>query len=299
MTLNVLPNVQAPPIYSPAELRVLYSDEVDAVARLKASGKPRGPKTGLRSLDRVLGGFLPPGLYVIHGEPGSGKSALAWQIAADAGCASLYVTTEMSALELTRRHVARNAGKPRRSLLSCIYSPLEEKAMADFATREDCPHIIDGCSLPVTSDDIGRWLQLVPRMTQSDHMVCVIDSLHSWVTPLASSEGMTEYESINAGLLALRALSSTYNTVFIVLSERNRIAAKTGGMNAGRGSGRIEYSADVLMELSSQQKGESSGLTRIDLKLTKNRLGPSGAIVPLAFQGDTMNFTDAELRFGS
>lgn len=262
-----------------------------------ATGKPRGPRTGLRGLDRVLGGFLPPGLFVLHGEPGSGKSALAWQIAADAGCASLYVTTEMSALELTRRHVARSQRKPRRSLLSSSFPVIEEKAMADFSTREGSPHVIDACSVPATVEMIARLLQVIPLQESSPHMLCVIDSLHSWVAPLATAQQMTEYDALNAGLMALRELSSTYKAAILILSERNRTSMRTGGMSAGRGSGRIEYGADVLMELSRDTKGESSGIDRIDLTVTKSRLGPAGAVVPLTFQGDVMSFSDVELQY--
>ena len=171
--------------------------------------------------------------------------------------------------------------------------------MVDFATKEDCPYILDACSTPATAEDISRWLQLIPRLEHSEYMVCVIDSLHSWVTPLAFRLGLTEYDAINAGLLAIRSMSTTYGVVFIVLSERNRLSAKTGGMNAGRGSGRIEYGADVLMELSKEDKGEHSGVDRIELKITKNRLGPAGAVVPLSFQGDTMSFNEITLQYAS
>jgi replicative DNA helicase len=291
-----------PPVYSPLDLCALYSGELDAIAEITATGRSRGPRTGLATLDRLLGGHLPPGLYVLHGEPGSGKSALAWQMAADAGCAALYVTTEMSALELTRRHVARRARKPRRSLLDNNYPISEEKRMADFATKEGCPYIIDACAIPASMAVLTLWLQMMRNLTQSTHQVCVIDSLHSWCAPFASESGLTEYDSLNAGIMALRELSSTYATVFLVLSERNRFSMQRGGMSAGAGTRRIEYGADVLMELSREdadKRREGSGVERIELKITKNRLGPAGAVVPLSFMGDTMTFSEVTLAYAS
>jgi len=131
-------------------------------------------------------------------------------------------------------------------------------------------------------------------------MVCVIDSLHSWAAPIAAAEGLTEYDALNAGIMALRELSSTYSTVFIVLSERNRMSMQRGGMSAGAGTRRIEYGADVLMELQRENDTAArgtSGVERIDLRITKNRLGPAGATVALNFQGDTMSFTEMALQY--
>jgi len=43
----------------------------------------------------------------MHGQPGTGKTAFALQVAAQCGFPCLYVTCEMAPLELLRRHTAR------------------------------------------------------------------------------------------------------------------------------------------------------------------------------------------------
>ena len=62
---------------------------------------------GLPTLDKNLGGRVAPGLSVIYGGPGIGKTAFALQTAATCGFPALYVSCEMSALELLRRIIAR------------------------------------------------------------------------------------------------------------------------------------------------------------------------------------------------
>ena len=58
-------------------------------------GSPGGPVTGLAPVDIALGGYLAEGLHILHGAPGTGRTALSLQIAATCGAAALFVTAEM------------------------------------------------------------------------------------------------------------------------------------------------------------------------------------------------------------
>lgn len=67
----------------------------------------RGPQIELSPrLQHDIGGFLPVGLTVLHGPPGSAKTALANQIAGTCGFSAMIVTCEMSPLELLHRHAS-------------------------------------------------------------------------------------------------------------------------------------------------------------------------------------------------
>ena len=62
--------------------------------------------TGIAGLDEILGGGLPSNhLYLLDGEPGTGKTTLALQFllaGADVGARGLYVTLSESRAELTQ-----------------------------------------------------------------------------------------------------------------------------------------------------------------------------------------------------
>ena len=62
----------------------------DAAARrlAKSEGRPLGPVTGFSKLDVMLSGSLMPGLHILHGSPGVGKSAFALGLACAGRCGS-------------------------------------------------------------------------------------------------------------------------------------------------------------------------------------------------------------------
>lgn len=65
--------------------------------------------TGIKQLDKVLGGGLFEGLYVVGGEPGKGKTALCMQIAENVAKTQpvLFFTYEMTAHQLTAKSLCR------------------------------------------------------------------------------------------------------------------------------------------------------------------------------------------------
>src|SRR6266545_973070 len=83
-----------------------------AVAHAAAQGgRPRGPVSCFRSLDTALGGALAPGVHVVHGGPGVGKTAFGLQVAATCGFPALFISCEMPPTELVRRITARVTGE--------------------------------------------------------------------------------------------------------------------------------------------------------------------------------------------
>src|SRR5918998_209612 len=91
---------------------------------------PRGPVSGIASLDAALGGVLHPGLHIVHGGPGVGKTAWALQVAGTCGVPALYVSAEMRPLELLRRITARVTGTYLGRLKSGELTPADSLAKA-------------------------------------------------------------------------------------------------------------------------------------------------------------------------
>src|SRR5690348_14200294 len=99
-----------PKLYRFPDLLPAWKEDAEAAFDSMAEGKPRGPITGLPELDRTIGEYFRPGLHVLHGNAGTGKTAFCLQTGASCAAPCLYVSAEMGALELFRRHTARVCG---------------------------------------------------------------------------------------------------------------------------------------------------------------------------------------------
>ena len=154
--------------------------EADATAAYEArvNGTARGPVTGIRSLDRELGGALAPGVHIAHGGAGVGKSALCLQIAAKCGTPCLYLTAEMSPLELLRRHIARETGTFLGRLKSGEFAP---NPVVELAQRAAAAAPLIAFADATRAPAKVRWLADAAEIArgESEHFLIVIDSLHS------------------------------------------------------------------------------------------------------------------------
>lgn len=101
------------------------------------SPDPPPAATGVAGFDDILGGGFPPNrLYLVEGDPGSGKTTLALQYlleGARRGERGLYVTLSESKEELEA--VARSHGWSLDPLGVCELTPSEESLLPDAQTR--------------------------------------------------------------------------------------------------------------------------------------------------------------------
>jgi len=268
----------------------LTADTRDAAAALKA-GRPRGPQTGLRALDKELGDYLAPGLHILQGSPGSGKTALSLQISSDCQFPALFVTAEMSRLELFRRLVSRQTGTFLGRLKTGELGEAEAERLA-LVTAKNLSKlsILDatvGQALPetiVASAETARG--------DSAHLLIVIDSLQAWARSQAPH--LPEYDALGEGLRKASNLAAELSAPVIVVSHRNRAGntAKNGdGLHAAKGNGAIEYSAESILDLTrDDEKPDVRGEVGVTAKLAKNRNGVSGISISLRFCGRVQSF---------
>jgi hypothetical protein len=127
--------------------------DAEGAHEARTKGLARGPVTGLGELDDVLGGVLQPGLHVTQGGSGIGKTAFALQVAATCGFPALFVSCEMSLVELLRRHTARATGTFLDRLKSGELAPDDVVRRAEQAIAA-APQLalVDGTRAFVTSD---------------------------------------------------------------------------------------------------------------------------------------------------
>jgi replicative DNA helicase len=253
----------------------------------------RGPVTGITRLDRELGDRLSPGVHVLHAEPGVGKTCLALQIAATCGFPALFVSAEMSALELFKRHTAQVTGQYLGRFKSGELLPDDSVRYArEAAEAAPLLAIADATQAPAAP----AWIRQVADVVKGEHrhVLVVVDSLHSWAESNAGDSD--EYNAINAGIAYLRTLAKQLDCPILVVAERNRASMSKGGLSASAGSRKFEYSGESVIDLTVDQDAPSSptGEVEVVLKLAKNRNGRAGVKIPLRFHGALQRFTEVE-----
>ena len=138
------------------------------------------------------------------------------------------------------------------------------------------------------------WIREVALAVRGDsaHLLLVVDSIHSWAE--AAPGGLTEYDALNAGLAALRALSHELACPVLAVAERNRASMERGGLSAGAGTRKIEYGAEAVIDLSRPEdtKPDAKGEVPVTAKLAKNRHGAVGGVVKLRWHGALQRFEE-------
>ena len=270
-----------------------FCDDAQAANEARLSGVPRGPVSGLPGLDRELSGAWLPGLHWIHGNAGAGKTAFALQVAARCQCPALFVTCEMSPVELLRRHTARATG----TFLGRLKSGELPRAVAETLARDAIATAPQMAIADATR--AGAPLQFLRDASQivrgdAPHILVVVDSLHSWALRLAS--GLSEYEALNVAISDLQTLAHSLKCPVLVVSERSRSAMKDGGVNAGAGTRKIEYSGETVIDLNRADDAKQDGAGEVAIKLTlsKNRHGAAGKPLDLRFNGALQRFTEGK-----
>jgi replicative DNA helicase len=286
------PSENAPRLARLGDLLGEWEADARAANEARVTQTPRGAVTGLGALDRELGGALVPGTHILHAGPGVGKTAFALQAAASCGCPALYVTCEMSRLELFRRHVARVTSTYLGRLKSGELLPADSLTLAKRgAAAAPRLTIADATTAPASP----MWIRAAAEATRdtAEHFLLVVDSVHSWADAIA--EGAPEYEALNAGLAALRQLASGLGCAVLTIAERNRASMTSGGLSAGAGTRKIEYGAETVLELSRKEDAiaDAGGEVDIALKIAKNRNGSPGGKLSLKFQGALQRFREA------
>jgi replicative DNA helicase len=272
---------------------LLTAWEADAEAAHEAlrTNTPRGPVTGLPRLDQELGGALAPGVHILHGNTGTGKTAYGLQTASACGCPCLFITTEMSPLELLRRHTARVTSTYLGKFKSGELLPRTSLDLVQQAIKAAPNLVLADATLVFPSPE---WIRMAAALAKGDgrHLLIVLDSLHTWVD-MAPGEA-DEYTRLNAGLSALRQIASALGCAVLATAERNRATMRAGGVNAGAGSRKIEYGAETVIDLERDQdaREDAAGEVPVTVKLAKNRNGAAGRKVELRFHGALQRFRE-------
>jgi len=259
------------------------------------NGRPLGPAIACSpKLAAEMCGSVPVGLTVLHAPPGCGKTALANQLAAEAGCPAVVATWEMPPLELLRRHASRVTSTYVNKFRTGVLAPSEWLTlMRRAAAAAPKLAILDGTRGGVNLDDLRE--AVVAIRGDAPHALLVIDSTSAWVRS-SGFGGANEYEATSSVIASLQALATELSIAILVVAEQNRAAMGSDRQEAAAGTRVYEYGCEVMLALQRERDAvvDADGTVNVDLVVAKNRLGAQGRRIPLRFEGGFMRFTETD-----
>ncbi len=300
-----------------------------ASAAYQRDGHLSGISTGLRDVDRRLGGLQPSDLVILAGRPAMGKTSLATNIAFNIAAAyepaeqadgsvvaknggvvgffSLEMSSEQLATRIISEQTEISSSKIRRG----------EITEADFEKLVACSQMMQRTPLYIDQTGGISIAQLAARARRLKRQrgldVIVIDyiQLMQGSSARASQNRVQELTEITTGL---KALAKELHVPIIALSQLSRQVEsredKHPQLSDLRESGSIEQDADVVLFVYREEyylqnrepkpgteehmKWESeltSARGKAELIIAKQRHGPTGT-VELAFEGQFTRFSD-------
>lgn len=276
--------------------------EDEFLAYLGRRGGAAVMSTGIAGLDKALDGGLHAGLTVLGAVSSMGKTSLMLQMAdtlAAAGRNVLFITIEMSRMELIAKSAVRGTKERARPLLDGklpeekvrgLISAYRQKTGGRVELWEPDAHLT-----PAFLDE-----KVSAFCEQHESPVLFLDYLQL-VAPVRA--GMTEKQTADAAVAMLKQLARRYEMPVIAASSLNREAYRPGsaepGLSAFKESGSVEYSADLLLVLkyrTDADKEIKTGPRHLALTILKNRFGATGESIPLDYEPEKELFRDGAAK---
>ena len=276
--------------------------EDEFLAYLGRRGGAAVMSTGIAGLDKALDGGLHAGLTVLGAVSSMGKTSLMLQMAdtlAAAGRNVLFITIEMSRMELIAKSAVRGTRERARSLLDGKL-PEEKVRGLISAYRQKTGGRVElwEPDAPLTPAFLDE--KVLAFCAQHESPVLFLDYLQL-VAPART--GMTEKQTADAAVAMLKQLARRYDMPVMAASSLNREAYRPGsaepGLSAFKESGSVEYSADLLLVLKYRTDADRENKTaprHLALTILKNRFGATGESIPLDYEPEKELFRDGAAK---
>lgn len=256
---------------------------------LKTKERRIGIPTQFTTFNKMTGGFHGGELIIVAGRPGSGKTAIALNIAQHLGVDQYrpvgFFSLEMSNEQLLTRFIAAEAKVNAQSLRE------GRMAKRDFPAIEAAIKLI--ADTPIYVEDTGglslKDLRAMARQMKARHAieVIIIDYLQLMSVPRGKTIQNREQEIAKISM-SLKALAKELNIPIIALSQLSRQVEyrenRRPRLSDLRESGALEQDCDVALLLNRpaiySEDGDKKGYA--ELIIGKQRNGPTGS-VHLAF----------------
>jgi replicative DNA helicase len=231
-------------------------------------------------IDAITGGLA--GLTILGGGPGTGKTALAVQIAENyalQGGAVVYLSYEMGVSGFVTRVFQRLTGisaKDQQRELN--RNPESRETLARFA--EKVPYLlVEGLPGAGVAINEGNTLtDQLKRLTAATGktVLLVVDSLH--YVPLGAGGAMDGKRAIDLALSRITHIQQETGAAVVAISHQTKTEAAAGesGVMSFSGSAMIAYAADICLIIRKPDTEKGEAYTRIEV--TKNRFGHTDGV---------------------
>lgn len=265
--------------------------------------------TGFALLDAEINGGLYPGLHVLGGPTGLGKTAIALQMADRAAAQRvpvLYVSLEMGRYELVCRSLARighEKGPAAYTFAELINGDASDGHL-DELTRRYLDEV--GKDLFMLEGNFGLTVEKIRDRVEEIHAqvgrypLVIVDYLQAIEH---EDPRLSDKQKIDHAVLSLKRMSRDLFCPVMVLSSFNRESTKRskGALESFKESGGIEYTADTVIAMGKPEQDESMllaneapGQRLVILEVLKNRRGQTGRRIKLNYHPAQNHFQEPE-----
>ncbi len=254
-----------------------------------------GVPSGFIDLDRILGGFQPSDLLVLAARPSLGKTALAMNIARNAGV-RFNLTTAIFSVEMSRYQVAQRFLATESGVDS---ARIREGRLGETEIRRLSEALEVLSAAPIYIDDtpsIGvNELRAKARRLHAEHPLDLV--IVDYLQLVGGGVPQNRVQEISEVSRSLKALARELNLPVLALSQLSRAVESRSPhipmLSDLRDSGSIEQDSDVVIFIYREDvydhDSERKGIT--DLYISKHRNGPTG-MVSLLFMERSTKFVD-------
>lgn len=289
-------NSKAAPVSVAADIQTTIA----MMEERRDQGNPlTGLPTGMKDIDRKIGGLNESDLIIIAGRPSMGKTAFAMNMAEAVSITNartvptLIFSMEMPRERLQRRMLSSVGGVPLPGIQKGDLSNDEWARVANAGSRIERGQLYIDETPALTPSEVRSKSRRLHRECGGLGLI-VIDYMQLMETKSRAENRTTQLSEISR---SLKSLAKELKVPVIALSQLNRsLESRTDRrpiMSDLRESGAIEQDADVILMMyrdevydeNSTWKGTAECLVR------KQRDGPTG-MVRLAFHGEQVSFRD-------
>ena len=267
-------------------------------------------KTGVKFFDDIEGGIINGQIYGIQGVPGSGKSALAQQLAegiAKGGKKVLYFNFEMSKDQLIARQISRRLDEKNPDKRKELDLTALEILNAWNLSQESQFHVENEINayrkdtfpyLKYITDSEKRYIENLEEYVTSmadenpqEAPILFIDYMHL----LSSKKEDDVKEILKKAAQVLKDYATKYNTVVFAILAVNRESGRKGELDlfSSRDSSNIEYGFDNIVAIyhnTDNQEVKENNAKIIIYRRVKSRFKKAGTTHKLYFDDKHMRF---------